>query len=32
MEPHIRNIVYDCFSPRALATFYAELLGMHTRK
>lgn len=25
-------IVFDCFSPRALAAFYAELLGMQTRK
>jgi catechol 2,3-dioxygenase-like lactoylglutathione lyase family enzyme len=24
--------VYDCFSPRALAAFYEELLGMRTRK
>jgi catechol 2,3-dioxygenase-like lactoylglutathione lyase family enzyme len=28
----IDRVVFDCFSPRALATFYQELLGMHTRK
>ncbi|HZS88561.1 MAG TPA: VOC family protein [Chloroflexota bacterium] len=32
LSGRIGRIVYDCFSPRALATFYAELLGMHTRK
>jgi catechol 2,3-dioxygenase-like lactoylglutathione lyase family enzyme len=29
-EPSLARIVYDCFSPRALASFYAELLEMHT--
>jgi catechol 2,3-dioxygenase-like lactoylglutathione lyase family enzyme len=28
----IGRVVYDCFSPRALAAFYAELLGMRERK
>jgi catechol 2,3-dioxygenase-like lactoylglutathione lyase family enzyme len=28
----IGRVVFDCFSPRALATFYEELLGMRTRK
>jgi catechol 2,3-dioxygenase-like lactoylglutathione lyase family enzyme len=27
-EPRVGRIVIDCFSPRALASFYAELLGM----
>lgn len=27
----VGRIVYDCFSPRALAAFYAELLDMRTR-
>jgi catechol 2,3-dioxygenase-like lactoylglutathione lyase family enzyme len=27
MEAHIRNIVFECPDARALATFYAELLG-----
>jgi hypothetical protein len=27
----LRRIVFDCFSPRALAAFYGELLGMTTR-
>lgn len=27
----IERIVLDCFSPRALATFYEEFLGMRTR-
>jgi catechol 2,3-dioxygenase-like lactoylglutathione lyase family enzyme len=26
------RVVFDCFSPRALAAFYEELLGMRTRK
>ncbi len=28
----IGRVVYECFSPRALATFYEELLSMHVRK
>jgi catechol-2,3-dioxygenase len=28
----IERVVFDCFSPRALAAFYGELLGMPTRK
>ena len=32
LSGRIGRIVYDCFSPRALAAFYEELLGMHTRK
>src|SRR5450759_1067274 len=28
METYIRNIVFGCPDPRALASFYAELLGM----
>ena len=28
----IGRVVFDCFSPRALAAFYEELLGMHTRR
>jgi catechol 2,3-dioxygenase-like lactoylglutathione lyase family enzyme len=27
MEAHIRNIVFECPDARALASFYAELLG-----
>jgi len=27
----IERVVFDCFSPRALAAFYEGLLGMHTR-
>ena len=32
LSGRIGRIVYDCFSPRALAAFYEELLGMRTRK
>jgi catechol 2,3-dioxygenase-like lactoylglutathione lyase family enzyme len=32
LSGRIGRIVYDCFSPRALAAFYQALLGMHTRK
>ncbi|HLJ68649.1 MAG TPA: VOC family protein [Chloroflexota bacterium] len=32
LSGRIGRIVYDCFSPRALAAFYQELLGMRTRK
>src|SRR2546423_9996575 len=32
LSGRIGRVVYDCFSPRALAAFYAELLGMRTRK
>ena len=28
VAPEITHIVYDCFSPRSLARFYEELLGM----
>jgi hypothetical protein len=28
VEPYIRNIVFGCPEPRALASFYAGLLGM----
>ena len=28
----IGRVVFDCFSPRALAAFYEELLGMRTRR
>lgn len=28
----IDRVVFDCFSPRALAAFYEEMLGMRTRK
>jgi catechol 2,3-dioxygenase-like lactoylglutathione lyase family enzyme len=28
----VGRVVYDCFSPRALAAFYAELLGMPVRR
>ena len=28
METYIRNIVFGCPDPKALATFYAELLGL----
>ena len=28
MQPYIRNIVFGCPDPRALGSFYAELLGM----
>jgi catechol 2,3-dioxygenase-like lactoylglutathione lyase family enzyme len=32
LSGRIGRVVYDCFSPRALAAFYQELLGMRTRK
>jgi catechol 2,3-dioxygenase-like lactoylglutathione lyase family enzyme len=28
----ISRVVFDCFSPRSLAAFYEELLGMHRRE
>jgi catechol 2,3-dioxygenase-like lactoylglutathione lyase family enzyme len=28
----LERVVFDCFSPRVLATFYQELLGMRVRK
>jgi catechol 2,3-dioxygenase-like lactoylglutathione lyase family enzyme len=28
MQPYIRNVVFGCPDPRALGSFYAELLGM----
>lgn len=28
MTVHVRNIVFDCAEPRALAEFYCQLLGM----
>lgn len=31
LSGRVGRVVYDCFSPRALAAFYAELLGMSTR-
>jgi catechol 2,3-dioxygenase-like lactoylglutathione lyase family enzyme len=31
LSGRVGRIVYDCFSPRALAAFYQELLGMRTR-
>jgi hypothetical protein len=30
-DRRLERVVFDCFSPRALAGFYEELLGMHTR-
>jgi catechol 2,3-dioxygenase-like lactoylglutathione lyase family enzyme len=30
MQPYIRNIVFGCPDPPALAAFYAELLGLRT--
>ena len=32
LSGRVGRVVYDCFSPRALAAFYEELLGMRTRK
>jgi len=32
LSGRIGGVVFDCFSPRALAAFYEELLGFHTRK
>ena len=32
LSGRIGRVVYDCFSPRALAAFYEGLLGMRTRK
>lgn len=31
LSGRIGRVVFDCFSPRALAVFYEELLGMRTR-
>jgi hypothetical protein len=30
-DHRLERVVFDCFSPRGLAGFYEELLGMHTR-
>lgn len=32
LSGRIGRVVFDCFSPRALAAFYAELLDMHHRE
>jgi catechol 2,3-dioxygenase-like lactoylglutathione lyase family enzyme len=32
LSGRIGRVVYDCFSPRALAAFYQELLGLRARK
>jgi catechol 2,3-dioxygenase-like lactoylglutathione lyase family enzyme len=32
LSGRIGHIVYDCFSPRSLSTFYEELLDMRTRE
>lgn len=31
MGPTISRVMFDCFSPRSLATFYEELFGVRTR-
>jgi catechol 2,3-dioxygenase-like lactoylglutathione lyase family enzyme len=31
LPDRIERVVFDCFSPRALAAFYGELLGLRTR-